>query len=102
MRAGFTMLSLAGLLWAAACGGAQHPREKPAQLRIVAEPATASVQVDEHFVGAARVLAKQPATVTPGKHRVTVEAPNYFPHDLELELPAGVTSVEIKLRPVPP
>lgn len=91
-----------GALALAACGGAQHPRERPAQLRVVAEPATASVQIDERFVGAARVLAKQPASVAPGKHRVTIEAPHYFPHDIELELPAGVTSLEIKLRPVPP
>jgi len=94
--------ALALLSLAAACGGAQHPRSKPAQLRVVAEPATAVVQVDEHFVGAARVLQKQPATVSPGKHRITIEAPNYFPHDLELDLPVGVTSLEIKLRPVPP
>jgi len=53
-------------------------------------------------VGAARVLQKQPAALTPGKHRITIEAPNYFPHDLELDLPVGVTSLEIKLRPVPP
>ncbi len=95
-------LFTAAVLVLAACGGAQHPREKPAQLRVLAVPATATVQVDERFVGAARVLAKQPATVSPGKHRVTVEAPNYFPHDIELDLPAGVTSLEIKLRPVPP
>lgn len=98
-RARFAALTMLVL---AACGGAQHPREKPAQLRVVAVPATATVQVDERFVGAARVLAKQPATVSPGKHRVTIEAPNYFPHDIELDLPVGVTSLEIKLRPVPP
>ena len=91
----------AGLLLAA-CGHAQHPRQKPAELRVLAVPATASVQVNERFVGAARVLDKQPAKMAPGKKRITIEAPGYFPHDLELDLPAGVTTVEIKLRPVPP
>jgi hypothetical protein len=71
-------------------------------LRVVAVPETAVVQVDEQFVGAARVLARQPARLTPGKRRVTIEAPGYFPHDLEIELAPGVTSIEIKLRPVPP
>jgi hypothetical protein len=96
------LLVAAGASCLVACGGAQHPREKPAQLRVVAEPANATVQIDERFVGAARVLQKQPASVPPGKHRVTIEAPNYFPHDLELDMPVGVTSLEIKLRPVPP
>ena len=90
------------LLLVAACGAAQHPRERPAQLRVLAVPETAIVQVDERFVGAARVLRKQPAALSPGKHRITIEAPNYFPHDIELDLPVGVTSLEIKLRPVPP
>jgi hypothetical protein len=86
----------------AACGGVQRVREKPAELRVVAVPASASVQVNERFVGAARVLEKQPAVMAPGKKRITVEAPGYFPHDLEVDLPAGVTTVQIKLRPVPP
>jgi hypothetical protein len=86
----------------AACGAAQHPKGKPAQLRVVAVPASAIVQVDEHFVGAARVLERQPVALNQGKHRVTVEAPGYFPHDLEVEMVPGVTSIEIKLRPVPP
>jgi hypothetical protein len=85
-----------------ACGSRQQPRERPAELRVVAVPAEAVVQVDERFVGGARTLARKPAQVKPGKHRVTIEAPGYFPHDFELDLPVGVTSVEIKLRPVPP
>jgi hypothetical protein len=86
----------------AACGGRQHVRERPAELRVVAVPPAAIVQVDERFVGAARVLEKKPARLPPGKRRVTIEAPGYFPHDLEVELKPGVTTVEITLRPVPP
>ncbi len=86
----------------AACGGAQHPRQKPAELRVVAEPAAAMVQVNEHFVGTARVLDKKPVALSPGPKRVTIEAPGYFPHDLEVELRPGVTTLEVKLRPVPP
>ncbi|HEY6877872.1 MAG TPA: PEGA domain-containing protein [Polyangiales bacterium] len=97
-RSTILFLSLAVL----GCAGAQRPRARPAQLRAVIEPATASVQIDEHFVGAARVLAVRPASVKPGKHRITVEAPGYFPHDAEVELAPGVTTVNLKLRPVPP
>ena len=94
-------LALLLLLWLA-CAGTQKPKERPAELRIVAEPDSATVQVNERFVGAARVLDKRPAKLRPGVKHVTVEAPGYFPHDLELNLPAGVTTVKIKLRPVPP
>ena len=85
----------------AACGGAKPVPTQPATLRVVAEPATATVQVDERFVGAARVLDAHPAPLTAGKHRVTLEAPGYFPHDLEVTLAPGVTTVEVKLRAVP-
>lgn len=64
-------------------------------------PAQANVQVDEHFVGSARVLEKRPAQLTVGKHRVTVDAAGYFPHDVELDLASGVTTLELKLRAIP-
>lgn len=90
------------LLGASACAGAQKPKGPPAELRVVAEPESASVQVDERFVGTARVLDKRPAKVSPGRKHVTIEAVGYFPHDLEVDLPTGVTTLKIKLRPVPP
>lgn len=99
MKRGFPIFAL---LLATACGGAQHPRQKATELRVVAEPVAALVQVDERFVGTARVLDKKPAVLSPGKKRITIESPGYFPHDLEIELKPGVTTVEIKLRPVPP
>jgi hypothetical protein len=86
---------------AAACAGSQHGAQPTAELRVVAVPDSAVVQVNEQFVGSARVLEKRPARFPPGKKRVTVEAPGYFPHDLEVELAKGVTTVEIKLRPIP-
>lgn len=95
-------LALALLALTTACGGAQKGKGATAELRVLADPPSAVVQVNERFVGAARVLDKQPARLTPGPKRVTVEAPGYFPHDLEIELPAGTTTLNIKLRPVPP
>lgn len=99
---GAVTLSLGVALQLGACAGWQKPKAAPAELRVVAEPASATVQVNERFVGAARVLDKRPAKLSQGPKRVTVEAPGYFPHDLEVNLPAGVTTVQIKLRPVPP
>jgi hypothetical protein len=95
-------LAVAMLAPLVACGGAQKGKGATAELRVLVDPPSAVVQVNERFVGAARVLDKQPARLTPGPKRVTVEAPGYFPHDLELELPAGTTTLNVKLRPVPP
>jgi hypothetical protein len=86
---------------AAACGATAPPREQ-AQLRIVAEPATASIYVDDRFVATARRIARRPEPLRIGVHHVTVSAPGHFPHDLELDLPAGLTTVDVSLRPIPP
>ena len=86
---------------AAACGAAPPPREQ-AHLRIIAEPPTASVYVDDRFVATARRIGRRPEAVRTGVHHVTVSAPGHFPHDIELDLPAGLTTVEVRLRPIPP
>jgi hypothetical protein len=83
------------------CAPVQKPGIRPAELRTRVLPATATVQVDERYVGAARRLDKSPAKLAPGKHRVTVEAAGFFPHDVELELAPGVTTLDLKLRPIP-
>jgi hypothetical protein len=90
------------LALAAGCAGTQKPKGPAAELRVIAVPVSATVQVDERFVGAARVLDKRPAKLSPGLKRITIEAPGYFPHDIAVELPSGVTTLNIKLRPVPP
>ena len=97
-------LAFASALVAAALAGGCHQttRPTPAGLKVVAEPADARVYVDDRFVASARVLARKPHELKPGVHRVSITAPGYFPHDLELELPSGVSTIEIRLRPVPP
>jgi hypothetical protein len=85
----------------AGCAAAQHGPRYDCELRVVAEPVTASVLVNERFVGAARVLDKHPTKLTAGKKRVTLEAPGYFPHDMMVELSPGLTTVNAKLRPIP-
>lgn len=84
-----------------ACAGIQKIPRPAAELRVIAEPPSATVHVNERFVGAARVLDKKPAQLRPGPKRVTVEAPGYFPHDFEVDLRSGVTTVNVKLRKVP-
>ena len=85
----------------AACGASQ-PGAEAAQLRVVAEPDAARVYVDDRFIATGRRLAVRPAPMRAGVHFVTISAEGYFPHDVELDLPAGETTVRVSLRPVPP
>jgi hypothetical protein len=75
---------------------------EPARLEVVATPATASVYIDGHYFGRATVLSQEPKALAPGIHLMTVTADDHFPHDMELDLPPGLTKLEIELRPVPP
>lgn len=89
------------LALAASCGfqGEQRTRS---MLRVKAVPEEARVFVDDRFVATARVLGRQPVALRPGHHLLTITAPGYFPHDMELTLPTGETKVEVQLRAVPP
>lgn len=89
---------LAGL---PACGGPPVARE-PARVRFLIEPTTARVYVEDRFVGAAALLRRRPESFTPGRRHFTVTAPGHFPHDVEVDLPSGLTTIRLRLRAVPP
>ena len=93
-------LGLALLLVGCAKEGTVAP--EPARLEVIATPATASVYIDGHYFGRATVLSQEPKALAPGIHLMTVTAEDHFPHDMELDLPPGLTTLEIELRPVPP
>jgi hypothetical protein len=78
------------------------PESRMGYLKVLAEPPTATVYVNDRFIGSAHLLAKQPKALPPGVKYLTFKAPGYFPHDLRLPLPTGETTVRIKLRPIPP
>ena len=84
------------------CAKKDTVRQEPARLEVIVTPSHASVYLDGHYFGRARVLAAEPKALLPGMHLMTVTAEDYFPHDMELNLPPGTTTVEIKLRPIPP
>lgn len=78
------------------------PPPQLAKLRVLAEPETTTVYVDDRYIGSARVLAAKPRSLSPGIKLVTFKAPGYFPHDVRLDLPSGLTTVRMKLRKIPP
>ncbi|MEM9191289.1 MAG: hypothetical protein AAGF12_19105 [Myxococcota bacterium] len=90
------------LAWAVALGCSGAPRRPAAQLRVVAQPENARVYVNDRFLATARVIRQRPEVLRTGVHHMTVTAPGHFPHDVELDLPEGLTTVEISLRPIPP
>jgi hypothetical protein len=99
-RLAYLRASAACALLLGACYG-QLPPERTAHLRIVAEPATTTVYVDGEYFGSARVLAEQAKPLTAGPRLVTFMAPGYFPHDVQLDLAPGETTVRMKLLPIP-
>ncbi len=96
-------VTLCALLAAGACMRVPVATKiETAELRVIAEPEEASVYIDGHYFGRARVLAEVPKALKPGKHLLTVSADGYFPHDSAITLLPGISTLEIKLDPVPP
>ena len=93
-------IAMALLLLGCAKQGTVAP--EPARLKVIATPPDASVYVDGHYFGRATVLSQEPKALVPGVHLMTVQAEDHFPHDMELDLPAGLTTLTVELRPVPP
>lgn len=96
----FAALFVSALLFAGC--GAPAVRTTPAQVRFLLEPVTARVYVEDRFIGAGRVLRRRPASFAPGRRHFSITADGYFPHDLEVDLPSGTTTMRVSLRPVPP
>ena len=82
------------------CGAQQHPGE-PTRLTVITDPPNTRIRIDDRDVGSARVMQARPPRLTPGRHQVSVEADGYFPHDVELDLPPGTTTLRVQLRPIP-
>jgi hypothetical protein len=94
--------SLVLVLLALGCAKKDTVAPEPARLKIIATPADASVYIDGHYFGRSTVLAAEPKALAPGVHLMTVQADDHFPHDMELDLPRGETTITIELRPIPP
>jgi hypothetical protein len=94
--------ALVALLTVLGCAKQGTVAPEPARLKVVATPPDASVYIDGHYFGRATVLSQEPKALAPGVHLMTVTADDHFPHDMELNLPRGTTTLTIELRPVPP
>jgi len=106
-RAGVTALRVAitallAITAAASCSGGRAAAPAPvAYLRVVADPRSATVFENDQFLGSARLLAEQPKPLSPGVKYLTFKAPGYFPIELRLDVPPGLSTIKVTLRPIP-
>lgn len=89
-----------GTTLGAGCAGAPRPVGN-AEVRFVIEPSEARVYTDERFLGGARVVAVRPVVLRAGPRRFTITAEGHFPHDLDVDLAPGATTIRVSLRPIP-
>jgi hypothetical protein len=93
--------AVVGLLAGGCYDGGGEMRDT-ATLRVRVEPDTARVSIDDRYVARARTLDAEPRALEAGEHLLTIEADGFFPHDLAVDLAPGETTVEVRLRPIPP
>ncbi|MBX3201792.1 MAG: PEGA domain-containing protein [Labilithrix sp.] len=96
-----TLAAVAALLTAVACG--PPPPPKTISMRMVGSPASASVTIDDIFVGRLDTVASRGVALPVGTHRVSVEAPGYLPWDkvVEAKVGAGPLRLEVRLVATP-
>ncbi len=99
MRILFLLLLAAGN--AAACGNSAPA--KTVSLRLVGTPPDARVVIDDQPMGSLQLVVAHGVALPPGPHRVTVEAPGYFPMDriVEAKEGQGAIRLEVALVPIP-
>lgn len=85
---------------ATACGGPPAKEPKTVALRLYAKPDTASVTIDDHTYPVATV-AIGAVRLTPGEHRISVEAPGYLPWDRLVTAGDAPVVLSVVLVPIP-
>lgn len=84
-----------------ACGPAREP--KTVSMRMKGSPPSASVTIDDIFVGRLDLVSARGVALPVGQHRVSVEAPGYLPWDkiVEAKEGAGPLRLDVDLVAIP-
>lgn len=101
IRKASAFAAVLAMLATVACGPARAP--KTVSLRMVGAPPDASVTIDDIFVGRLEIVSARGVALPPGTHRVSVEAPGYFPWDRMIEAKEGDAPIrlDVRLTPIP-
>lgn len=67
-------------------------------MRMVGSPTTASVTIDDIFVGTLDVVSARGVALPLGPHRVSVEAPGFLPWDKVVEAKEGAGPLRLEVR----
>jgi hypothetical protein len=99
MKRAVALLALA----VAACGPPAPALTVSMRVTNLGGPPTASVTVDDQFVGTLEIVAARGVALPPGTHHVSVEAPGYLPWDkvVEAKEGGGPVKLDVKLVPIP-
>jgi hypothetical protein len=93
-------LSLAVLVaaLASACAPAKPPT---VSLRMAGNVKDALVTVDDQLLGTVAYVEKRGIALRPGKHRLTVEKPGFFPFDELVDAKDVPLKIQVQLEQVP-
>lgn len=92
------------LLTLAASTAACRPATPPTtSLRVTGAPADAQVTIDDQVLGPLSYVKSRGVALPPGRHRLTVEHPGYFPLDQLIEAREGerLLELDIQLEKIP-
>jgi hypothetical protein len=64
-------------------------------------PPHATVTIDDEPVGTLSHVASRGVALPPGRHRISVEAPGYFPWDREVDAKSAPVRLSVTLAPLP-
>ena len=80
-----------------ACAACGSPVRQTTPVRLIGSPPNAMVTIDDQLVGSLDMVGARGFALPPGRHRLSVEAPGYFPYDEIVETPDGPTRTPVKL-----
>jgi len=80
----------------AACG---PPAKVPTvSMRMAGDPPHARVIIDEQFIGSIAFVATRGVALPVGSHRITIEAPGFFPQDQIVTVAEGDAPVKLDVH----
>lgn len=95
---------VAALIAAAAACSSHKPVAKIPKGKILLDvkPGHAHITIDEKFKGTASMYEKKPLKMPRGKHRLKLQAEDYFPQYVEIEVTDTVKKIKIEMKKKPP
>ncbi len=83
--------------------GCMPPSAPTVSMRMKGNVQDATVTIDDQYIGKLAFVAERGVALPPGRHRISVEKPGYFPWDTVVEVHEGDPPVYLHavLQPIP-